>query len=600
VVAEKILSEGERLPQDWAAHGTTGYDFLNAVNGIFIDTSHEAAFNRIYAQFLGRELHFPNLVNSTKKMIMLVSLVSQINEISYTLERIAEKNRKYRDFTLNGLTFAIREVIACLPVYRTYLTGPEGFNEQDHQHIRTAVREAKRRNPRTAQAVFDFIQDTLLLQNIQTFSDDDRQDVIDFVMEIQQLTGPVMAKGMEDTAFYVYNRLVSLNEVGGHPQHFGLSVEEFHQQNLERQQRLPHSMLATSTHDTKRSEDVRARISLLSEMPEAWQDAVARWSSTNAEKKTDVNGTPAPDRNDEYLLYQTLVGAWNEESPGSPEFAQFRDRIAAYMEKATREAKVHTSWVNPNEEYDAAIQKFVHTVLDDTGQSEFLKDLQSFQRRIIFCGQFNSLSQVLLKLTSPGMPDIYQGTELWDYSLVDPDNRRPVDYQLRIWMLSNLKRRVSQADGNLIPLTRQLLDDSFDGRIKLYLIYRTLTFRRDHFELFAEGSYTPLEAVGEKQKHVCAFARTWQAHDAPEPQEALTITPRLVVGLLEGAGPEQPPMGGEVWKDTWLNLPHAQPGQSYENLFTGETLEVGEQHGSTGLPMATICAHFPVALLRPI
>ncbi len=601
VVAEKILSEDEQLPDDWAVHGTTGYDFLNEVNGIFVDGKQRSAFDKIYQHFIGREINFQHLVNSNKKMIMLVSLVSQVNEISYQLERIAEKNRKYRDFTLNGLTFAMREVIAGLPVYRTYLTGTNTANKQDRAHIKAAVREARRRNPRTAGAVFDFIEETLSLHNVQTFREENRSDLTDFVMKVQQLTGPVMAKGVEDTAFYVYNRLVSLNEVGGHPQHFGLSVEEFHQRNNQRQRRWPHSMLTTSTHDTKRSEDVRARISVLSEIPDDWKAALTRWSRMNAGKKTDINGTPSPERNDEYLLYQTLIGAWHEETPGSPEFAQFRQRIAAYMQKAINEAKVHTSWINPNVEYDTAMQDFVARVLSDEGKNAFLKDFMTFQRRIDFHGQFNALSQVLLKLTSPGVPDIYQGMELWNYSLVDPDNRRPVNFQQRMFLLGNLKRQISRLGENLIPLARELLDNSYDGRIKLFIIYRTLNFRRDNSDLFAHGEYVPLEAVGEKQQHVCAFTRTLKPQgNSSSQQEIVVAVPRLVVALSEGvtsSSVEQPPLGGRVWKNTWLTLPHAQVGQVYQNLFTGEGLTVGEQDGVAGLPMSSVCAHFPVALL---
>jgi (1->4)-alpha-D-glucan 1-alpha-D-glucosylmutase len=595
VVAEKILSEGERLSEDWAAHGTTGYDFLNKLTSVFVDASNRKAFDKLYSTVIGREINFPDLVNTSKKMIMLVSMAGQINEISYKLERIAEKNRKYRDFTLNGLTFAIREVIAGLPVYRTYLTGANGINKQDRAHVRAAVREARRRNPRTAESVFQFVQDMLLLRNMRTFREEDQQNLLDFVMEMQQLTGPVMAKGMEDTAFYVYNRLVSLNEVGGHPEHFGVTASELHQENLERQQRWPHSMLTTSTHDTKRSEDVRARINVLSEIPEEWRQAVARWSRMNSSRKTDVNGMSAPERNDEYLLYQTLVGAWNEEAPGTPEFAIFRDRIEGYMQKAVREAKVHTSWVNPNEDYNNALHNFVSRVLDDKGKNAFLKDMMTFQRRVAFFGQFNALSQVLLKLTSPGMPDIYQGTELWDYSLVDPDNRRPVDYQLRSWLLSQLKRRISQAEQNLVPLARELLDDSADGRIKLYVISRTLNFRREHEQLFARGDYVPLEAMGTKQDNLFAFARTWKPENAKTTQDILVVVPRLIVGLTGGT--EQLPLGAKVWKDTWLKLGHAQAGQSYENLFTGEVLTTGEQWDTVGLPLASVCAHFPVALL---
>jgi (1->4)-alpha-D-glucan 1-alpha-D-glucosylmutase len=317
----------------------------------------------------------------------------------------------------------------------------------------------------------------------------------------------------------------------------------------------------------------------------------------NSARKTDVNGMMAPDRNDEYLLYQAIIGAWHEEQPGSPEFAQFRERIAAYMEKATREAKVHTSWVNSNEEYDAAMRNFVERVLDDKGRNAFLKDMITFQRRVAFYGEFNALSQVLLKLTAPGMPDTYQGTELWDFSLVDPDNRRPVDYQLRIWLLTNLKRRINQVGHSLVPLTRELLDNSFDGRIKMYIIYRALNFRRSYEQLFAVGTYVPLEATGAQHAHACAFARQLQGQRNQPDQEMVVVVPRLVVGLTGGNKVESPPLGAKVWKDTWLLLPHATAGQTYQNLLTGEVLETSEHEGTVGLAMADVCAHFSVALL---
>ena len=431
VVGEKILSEGEALPSDWAIHGTTGYDFLNDVNGLFVDGNNRAAFDKVYRDFIGSSVNFNSLINSTKKMIMLVSLAGEMNALAHQLDRISEKNRWYRDFTLNGLTFALREVIACLPIYRTYVSPQRLPSEQESAYIRRAIAEARRRNPRTARAIFDFIEQTLLLANVQDFQEKDRPALIDFVMKVQQITGPVTAKGIEDTAFYIFNRLVSLNEVGGNPAKFGMSVEQFHQANIRRFRNWPHSLLATSTHDTKRGEDVRARINVLSEIPGEWKSALKRWTRLNAAKKTQVHGAMAPDSNDEYLFYQTLIGAWPAEPMGASEMESFRERIAAYMLKATREAKVYTSWINPDEEYDGAVQRFVHGVLTETNTNRFLKDFQTFQQRVAAYGWINSLAQLLLKLTCPGVPDIYQGSELWNLSLVDPDNRRPVDYDHR-------------------------------------------------------------------------------------------------------------------------------------------------------------------------
>jgi (1->4)-alpha-D-glucan 1-alpha-D-glucosylmutase len=592
VVAEKILSEEEPLPGDWAVYGTTGYDFLNLVNGLFIDGRNRQAFDRIYHQFTGNQVNFADLAKMTKKMIMLVSMASEINSLSHKLERISEKNRRYRDFTFNSLTFAIREVIAYLPVYRTYISGPASVTPRDQKYIEAAVQEAKTLNPRTAEAIFDFIQDTLLLRNLKDFPEEDWEKLIDFVMTFQQITGPVMAKGLEDTAFYVYNRLMSLNEVGGRPDRFGVSVDAFHQKNLQRQRHWSHSFLTTSTHDTKRSEDVRARINLLSEIPEGWRATITRWSRWNASKKTRVDGEPAPDRNDEYLLYQTLVGAWPVEPLRPEDFPHFRERIASYMQKAILEAKVHTSWVNPNEEYDAAVRNFVYRILDTKEKNRFLNDVQAFQRWVAYFGQLNSLAQILLKLTSPGVPDIYQGTEVWDLSLVDPDNRRPVDYQRGRSMLASLKDQVDRAGQDLLPMAQELLTTSQDGRIKLYLICRTLNLRRAHQQLFFRGTYVPLEVSGGKKDHVCAFARILAD------ETILVVVPRLVVGLTGGL--EQPPLGAGVWKDTRLLLPSEMAGQIYQNLFTGEKHSAEGRDRKSGLVLAAVFSHFPVALLQRI
>jgi (1->4)-alpha-D-glucan 1-alpha-D-glucosylmutase len=596
VVAEKILGEGEPLPEDWAVYGTTGYDFLNEVNGLFVDGGNLRAMDRIYTHFTGAQINFANLVNTWKKMIMLVSLASEVGALSHQLERISEKNRGYRDFTLNSLTFVLREVIAGLPVYRTYLTGPEKVPERDRTYIESAVAEAKRRNPRTAESIFDFVRDTLLLRNLRNFSEGDREGLIQFVMKFQQITGPITAKGLEDTAFYIYNRLVSLNEVGGHPGKFGVFPGDFHRRNQERRQNWPHTLLATSTHDTKRSEDVRARIDVLSEVPGEWRAAVSRWSRWNAPQKTPVDGQPAPDRNDEYFFYQTLVGAWPVKGPEDPlvfkseEFTRFRERMVAYMRKATLEAKVHTSWVNPNEAYDGAVKDFAWKLLEPRGKNRFLNDLRAFQRRVAFFGRWNSLSQVLLKLACPGVPDFYQGTELWDLSLVDPDNRRPVDYLKRRALLADLKKRVDSSRGDLVPLARELVETSWDGRIKLYLIWRTLQLRRRAPLIFSEGSYLPLEGRGEKKDHLCAFART-------RGEDSIVVgVPRLVVGLL--GGKEEPPLGEASWKDTWVRVPEGWVGRRYRNLFTGEELTVRNGGGGAGFPLGELFSNFPVALLE--
>jgi (1->4)-alpha-D-glucan 1-alpha-D-glucosylmutase len=590
VVAEKILAEDEALRPDWAVDGTTGYDFLNSVNGLFIDSEGRDAMDRTYRSFTSASTGYDQLVISAKKMTMLVSMASEINALAHQLDRIAEGNRCCRDFTLNSLTFALREVIACLPVYRTYLTGPESVTAQDQQVVEAAVEESKRRNPRTAEAVFDFVRDAVLLRAVEEFPEADRPRLVEWALKFQQLTGPVMAKSVEDTVFYSYNRLLSLNEVGGNPDRYGVSTTAFHRQNAKRLEHWPHSLLTTSTHDTKRSEDVRARLNALSEMPSEWQAALIRWGRLNSSKKVVVENQPAPDRNDEYLLYQTLLGAWPEGQHDLDAMVQFRTRIADYMQKATKEAKVHTTWVNPNGEYDAAVRQFVGHLLPDEGNDQFLNDLGILQKRVAFFGRFNSLSQVLLKLTSPGVPDLYQGTELWDFSLVDPDNRRPIDYQRRREVLADLQQRITQCGDDLASLASEMVDDATDGRIKAYVIYQTLCFRRAHEELFGRGDYLPIEATGPSRDHVCAFARSCGD------EVALVVVPRLVVRLTGGV--ERPPLGPEVWGSTGLLLPPHLTGRSFRNVFTGELLAPNGKASPHILPVGQALARFPVALAR--
>ncbi|MGE3805457.1 MAG: malto-oligosyltrehalose synthase, partial [Gemmataceae bacterium] len=587
VVAEKILSQDEALPREWAVYGTSGYDYLIQANSLFVAGDSRDAFDRIYKQFVGTKLDFHTLIRNTKKMIMLVTMASEINALSHQLDRIAERNRRFRDFTLNSLTFAIREIIASMRVYRTYITGPNNVSLRDRLFVESAVAEAKKLNPRTAGTVFDFICDSLLLRNIDDLRDEDRQRLVDWAMKFQQVTGPVMAKGVEDTAFYVYNRLSSLNEVGGEPDCFGITVEHFHDMNVARFDSWPHSMLASSTHDTKRSEDVRARLNVLAEVPDEWQAALARWGQLNAAKKDMADDVPAPDRNDEYLLYQTLLGAWPTEPVEPAVFGEFRERIAAYMQKAINEAKVHTSWINPNHDYNAAVRSFVERLLPDDPEDMFRKDVAAFQRRLAYFGYFNALSQVVLKLTCPGVPDVYQGTELWDFSLVDPDNRRPVDYGRRRALLSALRQRIERSGKKLVPLVQEMLASMTDGRIKLYTLYRLLQLRRERQPFFAEASYHPLEVTGARREHVCAFARVLGD------LAMIVMVPRLPLRLTNGN--ERPPLGPEVWGDTAVLLPEElDGGRAFSHLFTGENLTATAGR----LSVAAALGQFPVALLE--
>jgi (1->4)-alpha-D-glucan 1-alpha-D-glucosylmutase len=509
-----------------------------------------------------------------KKLIMTHVLASEIHSRAQQLSRIVERNRCVRNFTLNGLVSALTEVVACMSIYRTYITQPGDISSRDRHYLEAAVNEAKRRNSRTPTAIFDFVRDTLLLQNLYDFAEYERGDVIEFVMQFQQITGPVMAKSVEDTTFYIFNRLVSLNEVGGNPEQFGIGVEDFHQHNAWRREHWPHTMLSLSTHDTKRSGDLRARLNVLSEMPDEWAAAIQRWAAMNESLKTAADGEAMPDRNDEYLLYQAMLGAWPLAMQTEDDRAAFQKRIQGYMHKANNEAKVHTNWANPNEAYASAVSSFIEQIFQN---ERFMADMAAFAAQLAYFGQWNSLSQTLLELTSPGVPDIYQGSELWDFSLVDPDNRRPVDYKRREELLSGLK---SAWDGDRRALVSDLLADTSDGRIKLYLIAAGLQFRRDHIRVFDDGAYRPLDAQGEKASHLCAFSR------ATKDETVVVIAPVLVKALAEGE--PRPPMG-EAWGDTQLRVEDGE----YRDVFTGEPVTV---KGGL-LPVADVLAHFPVALL---
>jgi (1->4)-alpha-D-glucan 1-alpha-D-glucosylmutase len=593
VVVEKILEPGERLPESWPVHGTTGYDFLATLNGIFVDRTNVKAFDRLYAAFIKQPVDFAELVYRCKLLIMQASMSAEISVLGHELDRISERNRQSRDFTLNSLTEALREVIACFPVYRTYVS-PTGVLERDRRYIEMAVARAKRRNPATSTSIFDLVRDVLLLN--QTYAPDDasRQALERFVGRFQQYTGPVMAKAVEDTAFYIHNRLVSLNEVGGDPEIFGTNLSSFHQQNIERQAHWPESLLATSTHDTKRSEDVRARIDVLSELPREFRARVFRWARWNQSKKTLVEDAPAPSRNDEFLLYQTLIGSWPLEPQGPDKRRQFCERIQQYMLKATREAKAKTSWVSPNEDYERATREFVGAVLETSRRNPFLADFEPFVQRVSQLGLWNSLSQTVLKLTSAGVPDLYQGTEIWDFSLVDPDNRRPVDYERRREMLRTLEARFRESAGDIGGLARDLVANPQDGLIKLFVIWRMLNLRRKHPGFLTAGRYLPLDAAGPRAEHVCGFVRK-------SAQSALVVVvPRLIAKLSgDSIGP---PIGRDRWADTSVSLPAQLQSARFRNLFTGEITPPRDPASSAAgrWPIGELLAEFPVAVFERV
>ena len=585
LVVEKILAPDEPVPSDWPIDGTTGYEFANEVNGLFVDRMNARAFDELYRRFVGDRTPFAELAYRSKKLIMEIGMASEINVLAHRLNRLSEANRHYRDFTLNSLAHAIREIIACFPVYRTYVSaGETPVSDRDRTYIERAAAQAKRRNPAVVGLAFDFIRD-LLLKRAGYIQGLHLADYLRFVTQFQQTTSPVTAKGIEDTALYAYPRLLSLNEVGGEPSRFGVPPGHLHEFLRRRRQEWPSGLSATSTHDTKRSEDVRARINVLSEMPGAWRRALAQWSRLNRKLRTSAEGQLAPDRSEEYLLCQTLVGAWPLEALDGSLDDSFVDRICAYMVKALREAKRNTSWLNPSLAYEDAVTSFVRRALDVSENRAFFAELVPFLERVAHAGIWNSLAQTAIKIAAPGVPDFYQGTEIWDFSLVDPDNRRPVDYTKRLAMLEQLT--AAGRDGLLSEdALGELVAARLDGRIKLYTILQGLRARHERPGVFRFGEYVPLEVGGRHGAHVFAFARVHES------SAAILVVPRLTTSLVPDA--LTPPLG-EVWHDTFVPLPAGFDDATFLNAFTGEHHKSASAR--EGFRVADILRSFPVAVL---
>ncbi|MGZ3480379.1 MAG: malto-oligosyltrehalose synthase, partial [Myxococcaceae bacterium] len=580
VVVEKIQGGRERMPDDWAVQGTTGYRFANLTTGVLVDASAGREFTDIYEKFIGHPMSFEAMLVEKKKQVMAVSMSSEINGLARELNRISEMNRRTRDFTLNSLRRALIGFIAHFPVYRTYVSTSTGVDERDAHYIQWTIARARAADPTTNASLFSWLEDVLLKRYPEHLPLAERQVMLHFAMKLQQITGPVMAKGLEDTVFYVYNRLVALNEVGGEPEHFGISVETFHHRNVERARDWPGALVASSTHDTKRSEDVRARLVVLSEMPGEWRRALEGFRKLNAPHRTELAGKPAPSGNDEYLLYQALLGAWPMGEVDATQLATFRARIREYMLKAIREAKVHTSWTNPDPDYEGATAHFVDRLLDPGVSRVFLDQARQLKERLERPGQVNSLVQLALKLASPGVPDIYQGCELWDLSLVDPDNRRPVDFRLRDEMLSELLRQHAAAP---VSVARDAWARPADGRCKLLLTTMMLRLRQARPELFRRGAYEPVEVDGIAAARALAFARRLG-------DEAVVVAaPRLVTRALRaGLGP--------VYGSTRMRLPPELAGRRFRNVVTGVRVQPLEG----GLALGPLFTDFPVAVLEAV
>jgi (1->4)-alpha-D-glucan 1-alpha-D-glucosylmutase len=585
VVTEKILSGNEELRSDWPVEGTTGYDFLGQVNGLFIDRARRRAFYLLYEGFTGCSPSFEDLRYVCQKLILQTSMSSELNVLANKLDKISERQRWSRDFTRASLRHVLRETIACFPIYRTYITEREARPDpEDERHIRSAIGCAKRRNQSTDGSIFDFLKSLLLLEDPDGIDDGQRSERREFVMSLQQFTGPVVAKGLEDTAFYRQSPLASLNEVGSDPRQFGISIAAFHTHNMKRLDSWPHALLATATHDSKRSEDVRARINVLSEIPGEWYRTIRSWRALNVHCKTHIGGAETPSGAEEYLFYQTLAGVWPLHDADLREHEELTLRMQAYMRKVLREAKVHSSWINPNQPYEEAVDRFVGAALKRSPENRFMPEFIHFVGKIKAAGMWNSLSQTLLKIASPGVPDFYQGNEMWDFSLVDPDNRRPVDYELRRQTLDRLRREADDPPA----LIDRLASNPANGALKLFVISRALCFRKSNRDLLEEGAYIPLRAAGARQNHVIAFARNRGG------KSVLAVASRFFMAL--GAD-RRMPTGEEVWGDSVLKLRQDFAHTAWRDVFSQSTIEMDRRSGKYTLPLAKMFAHLPVALL---
>jgi len=552
LVVEKILAAHESLREDWKVHGTTGYDFVNLVLGILINPASEESFTATYRDFIGRDTAFSPIVYDCKMHIMENEMASELNALGRDAGRIARQNPMTQDFTNTVLRRAIKQIVACFPVYRTYIELASDQDSSDRSDLDRALTQARRFDPNIDPSVFTFLRD-LLSGRLTTApkSGFNRTSVLRLAMKLQQYSGPLMAKGREDTAFYRYNRFIALNEVGGEPERFGVSAAAFHKANTQRADRWPAAMLATSTHDTKRGEDTRARLAVLADMPEEWAHQVKGWSRLIRARRRESESSTLPDRNDEYLLYQLLVGSWPVElleNPDAAGLAAYGERIRTTLEKSMREGKLHSNWSLPDTSYEKAMQSFARDALDPR-RTGFLSSFLPFVQRVARLGMRNSLIQAVLKLTVPGTPDIYQGCEMWDLSLVDPDNRRPVDYELRERVRDSLEPSLQSDPAATL---HDLLVDWRDGRIKLAIVTMLLRLRTAHPVLFAEGSYEPLTIGGEKTDRIIGFIRS-----GDNTQVAVLVA--RYPGLRE-ADPG--------WEGSAISL----PAGDWRDIFSGQTI----------------------------
>jgi (1->4)-alpha-D-glucan 1-alpha-D-glucosylmutase len=580
VIVEKILSGREKLPREWPIQGTTGYEFVNAVNRLFVHPDGVLEIEKAYLRFLGRQQTYEDVLYQKKKLVMSTLLSSEMRYLGRQIGLLAQSDRYARDLLRGGLAQALIEVTACLPIYRTYIRTME-VTEESKGQISSAVEGARKRNPRLDSSCFDFVSDVLLLRDAGHLFAEQREARLAFVMRWQQFTGPIVAKGLEDTVLYVYCPLLSLNEVGGNPSPSAVAAPDFIQVASERQRRWRYSLNCTSTHDTKRGEDVRARINILSEIPNEWKNHLNKWSRWNKKRKRRIQSQEAPDRNEENFLYQTLIGAWPFEREDIP---RFRERLVGYMIKAIREAMVHTRWTRPNTAHERAVASFLKDILKPGRDNPFLSDFLKFQQKIAQYGMLNGLAQVLVKMTSPGVPDVYQGCDLWDLHLVDPDNRGAVDFNRRIALLGEIEKRSRE---NAPRFLRELLQNWRDGRIKLYLIWKVLNLRRKYPRVFLDGKFLPMRITGKRGSNVVAYVRRrgdiW----------VMTIVPRWLARTKAS-------LTSASMRNFWAGSHIVNPGNAprhWLNVLTEETVKSRRLRGEACLSLQDCLRNFPVAVL---
>ena len=580
LIVEKILARQEWLNAEWPVDGATGYEFLALLNGLWVEEKNLSEIDRIYRRFRGQTHPDRDVVYVAKRLITATSMASELNVLAHELNQLSEQSRLSRDFTLDGLQEALREVVACFPVYRTYIS-ERGFSSTDEMAINEAIGQARRRNPSLDYSIFEFIRMHICPVRQPDESEEHFAQRLRFAMKFQQYTSPVQAKGMEDTVFYRHSPLASLNEVGSGTGRRATTPQEFHDANMHRMERWPHAMLTTSTHDTKRGEDARMRIHVLTEIPDEWRSNLLQWSHGNESAKTMVNGQLAPDRGDEYLFYQNLLGMWPPHHAAADEGTV--SRIKEFMNKALKEAKVHTSWINPSNEYDAAVEKFVEETLRGERSAEFLASFIPFAERVAVLGAWGSISQMALKVTSPGVVDTYQGGELWDLNLVDPDNRRPVDYATRQHSLQHLRKRM--AGSTVSPEIRastiaDLRREWWSGDWKLWYLHRGLALRAREPELFARGSYLPLRVEGPAADHFVAFSREYEG------KTIFTIALRWFASLVPAsASLDDLRM---LLLNTWIEIPAlagnvGADARQLTNVLTGTAVDISRERGISRL-----------------